>query len=89
VVARPDDCCFSYNPRRTERHFGRQPTGAQDKAHLQPDAVRILDKHVVIARRSVAFCGPRMMVTAVSLSAINLAADISARRRKRASASSE
>ena len=55
MVARPEDCCFSYNPRRIERRFGRQPTGAQDKAHLQPDAVGILDKHVVIAGRSGAF----------------------------------
>src|SRR5260370_42212849 len=42
---------------RIERRAGRQQTGARDKAHLQPDAVRILEKHIVIARRPVAFLG--------------------------------
>ena len=55
MVARPDDCCIRYNTRRVERRFGHQKTGARDKVHLQPGAIRILDKHVVKARRSVAF----------------------------------
>src|ERR1700730_7034528 len=44
-------------PGGVERRASRQQTGARDKAHLQPDAVRVLEKHIVIARRPVAFLG--------------------------------